>query len=1072
MIVAGPRRYPGAVATGGGEWTPGGDLRPGLLVCGRPRLLRRLDQLARRRLVTVVAPGGAGKTTVLREWATRRHAAWHTLCPADRDPRVLCAALSAALGAVGLPTAGIEVSAGAPEALADRLRDALAAAADRPVRLVLDDVQVLGAGPAADLLAALVCRLPADTVMVLASREPVPFPLGSLRSTGRLGELGPRELAFTPAETRRLLGAAGPAAADPLVQRIVVECGGWPAVVVAAARLGAGPDRGPVRAACPDGNRDRVAELLSGLGTAERAALTERETTAVAALAAVRRCGADLLDRLAPLARWALRCLVPPDRPVTREAPLRAVRVLSGKPYGIAEVDLVLAGSALRDNRPDEARRYLAAVPAQTSLPAALCWRLGAVLHRRGEFDDAEALFARAALDPGAALGGWPAPTRADRAQVLAGWAAARWARGDREGSRRLADEAVESAEQCGDDAALAAAYVARALVAFSEGDRAGNEHAYALALAAAVRAGDVVQQLRIRTNIGSRLVEEGRYRAATEELGTAIRLAEQADERLLLALALHNRAEAWLGLGQLGPARSDADAALTLWQRAGSPLAALGLLLTARVHMVCGSPSRAAAAYQAAWSTAEPDGNAQVLAEACAGLARTRYADAPDAAAEYARQALTLPSAGGATTAELAAGWVALCSGDRAAAREHGRRARVEAGRRRDSAGLAEAIELLTLAEDGEPGTVGAGPGRGRRPGRPPAGLVEAAAIWTDIGNEVGLATNALLQARLAGDPLAEDLAADRLYRLGVRDGAWHLAGPLAAIGPAPVPEVAVQTLGRFVVRLAGVPLPAAAWQSRKARELVKVLAGQLGRPLARETLAAVLWPEAPAEVALRRLSVLISTVRAVLDPHRRHPADRYLSTDPATVRIDPTHVALDTVRFHDAARAAIAADSARPPGPRSAEPRRREVRSSGVPRPETPEPSGGDEILARLEAVVGLYTGDFCDDGEATGDWVERPRTALAELYRETVRRLARRCLRSGRPDDAVGWYLRLLTEDGYDESAHLGLVCALSAAGRHGEAARRYREYLDRMRELDIEPAAFPAGLTAVTSHANDS
>lgn len=1069
--------------------------------------------------MTVVAPAGAGKTTLLREWATRAPTGWHTLVQADRDPDILYAALVAALRPLGVTqplgvTGPLDVtqplgvmgpvdvtgslgvtgpvdasrpaggdrpaapgatgpdSATSPAELADRLLGTLpASAVPGQVRLVLDDLQALGAGPAGELLGALATRLPQGFVLVLAGRQPAPFPVGAFRSAGRLGELGPTDLALTPAEARRVLAVAG-AGPDPVVARIAVESGGWPAVVASAARLAVRSGPGTPQTSMVD--RHQLGTSLPGLDTDDLAALTDRDLLALWTLLAVRRTGPDPQRRLAPVREWALRHLA--DRPRSDhdgwstgpagarngEAALRAARILSAGPSGLPEVDLALAGLAVRDGRPDEAVRHLAAVPDHVGLPAALTWRLGGILHRRGDFDAAEALFERTVLEPDLADSPIPPPAPADRAQVLAGWAAARWARGDRTRSRQLADEAVRVAEQSRDDAALAAAYVARALVAFSEGDRAGNEHAYARALAAAERAGDVVQQLRIRANIGSRLVEEGRYRSATAQLGAAIPLAEQAGEWLLLALALHNRAEAWLGLGELGPARADADRALTLWQRDGSPLAAFGLLLTARVHLVCGSTSRAVAAYQAAWSMAEPDGNAQALVEACAGLARSRYADDPAVAADYARQALTLPSAGGPTAAELAAGWVALCAGDPTTALAHGERARAEAGRRRDSAGLAEAIELVALAA-GRSGVDGStGPGSGR--GRTLAGLVEAAAIWADVGNEVALATNAVLRARLTGDRLAEDVAADRLHRLGVREGAWHVAGPLAAIGPAPVPEVAVQTLGHFAVRLAGVPVPTTAWQSRKARELVKVLAGQLGRPLARDTLAAVLWPEAPPEVALRRLSVLVSTVRGVLDPDRRHPADRYLGTDPATVRINPGHVALDTVRFHDAARAVIAADSSSLAGARTA--------VGGGDRSDDREPPGGVEVLARLEAVVALYTGDFCDDGEVTGDWVERPRAALAELHREAIRRLARRCLRMGRPESAVGWYLRLTTEDGYDESAHLGLVSALSAAGRHGEAARRYREYLGRMREIEVEPAAFPDGPTTLVADLNDS
>ncbi|MFU8872837.1 BTAD domain-containing putative transcriptional regulator [Micromonospora sp. SL4-19] len=710
---------------------------------------------------------------------------------------------------------------------------------------------------------------------------------------------------------------------------------------------------------------------------------------------------------------------------------------------------LIPIEAAVRDGRYDDALRQLAAVPADVPLPAALSWRLGVLLHQRGRFDAAESCFQRADLD---VADQHRASALADQAQVLAGWAATRWAKGDQVRTRQLADKAVRAAEQSGDDSAVAAAYVAQALAAFSDGDRADNEHAYAQALAAAERAGDFSQQLRIRCNVGSRLVEEGRYRPAVEELDEAVRLGELLGHQTLLALARHNRAEAWLGLGELRRARSDADEALTVWQRAGSPLAAFGLALTARVHRVRGAVGQAVAAYQAALAMGEPDGNSQVLVEACAGLARISYADNPVAAARYAERALSMPSAAGPTVAALAAGWVALCSGDPQTALRYGDQVRSEAGRRRDAASLAEAMELTALAAHrASPDSTSTRAGR-----RSLASLVEAATIWAELDNEFALAANALLQARLSGDRVTEEIAYERLNQLGVQEGAWHVAGPLAAIGSAPVPEVEVQTLGQFTVRLAGVSVPVGTWQSRKARDLLKMVVGQLGRPVAREALATALWPEARTEVALRRLSVLISTVRGVLDPSRQHPADRYLATDPATVRINPAHVAVDAQRFYQAARAAIAADGTSTT----------KAQQSGSPNPGRAAAGGGDvpadgelRLLRRLEAVVAMYTGDFCDDGEVAGDLVQRPRALLADLHREAIHQLSRRCLQLGRAEAAIGWYLRLTVEDSYDEPAHLGLVSALSIAGRHGEASRRYQEYVARMREIDVDPAAFP-------------
>ncbi|WP_433380909.1 hypothetical protein ACQPZX_16155 [Actinoplanes sp. CA-142083] len=628
-------------------------------------------------------------------------------------------------------------------------------------------------------------------------------------------------------------------------------------------------------------------------------------------------------------------------------------------------------------------------LPPKGPVPVADAWRAGVLLHARGEFDAAARVYARARDDD--------ATEAADRAQLLAARASLSWAQGG-DDVRRLAELAVAEALKSQDDAAQAAAYVAQALGAYRAGDRAANEHAYALALAAAERAGDVRQQVRIRSNVGSRLLEEGRYRTAIAELDAAIRLSEDGGMPEFLALARHNRAEAWLGLGELRRARDDADASLSGWQRMGSPQAAFGLLTIARVHRQLGLASQAVAAYREAIVLAEPTANAQVLTEAWAGLARSVFADDPAEAGRAAKQALDQSPTGGAVVPELAAGWVSLCSDDRPAAAGHAARAKAEAGRRRDAAGLAEALELGALADE-----------------RSVAGrlsdLAEAAAIWGEVGNGLAAAMNAVVRGRLTGDWPAEAVARTRLHALGVRDGVWQIAGPLAALGAPPTAEVAVRALGEFAVLLSGEAVPTAAWQSRKARDLVKLLAARSGGPISRQTLAEALWPEAEAAVAGRRLAVLVSTVRGVFDPRHARPAGHFLAADEDSVRLDTRHVALDTAAFAAAARAALAA-----------------------PRDE-----------ARLEAVATLYTGELC-----VGD--ESARVTLADLHREVLRRLA---IGAG-PDAAAGWYRRIVAGERYDEAAHLGLIGALTAAGRHGEARRAYDEYAAAMREIDVAPA----------------
>lgn len=63
-------------------------------------------------------------------------------------------------------------------------------------------------------------------------------------------------------------------------------------------------------------------------------------------------------------------------------------------------------------------------------------------------------------------------------------------------------------------------------------------------------------------------------------------------------------------------------------------------------------------------------------------------------------------------------------------------------------------------------------------------------------------------------------------------------------------------------------------------------------------------------------------------------------------------------------------------------------------------------------------------------------------------------------GDADAATRYHLRILERDACDEAAHVGLVRALLAAGRHGEARRRYGLYADRMEEMAVEAAPFPS------------
>ena len=74
--------------------------RPGTVL--RLPLIERLAQTNPRQIVSVVAPSGYGKTTLLSQWAERhgQSFAWVSVDEKDNDPKVLLSYVAEALDAV------------------------------------------------------------------------------------------------------------------------------------------------------------------------------------------------------------------------------------------------------------------------------------------------------------------------------------------------------------------------------------------------------------------------------------------------------------------------------------------------------------------------------------------------------------------------------------------------------------------------------------------------------------------------------------------------------------------------------------------------------------------------------------------------------------------------------------------------------------------------------------------------------------------------------------------------------------------------------------------------------------
>jgi LuxR family maltose regulon positive regulatory protein len=203
-------------------------------------VLRRLRASGDRRLVSLVAPPGYGKTSVLVQWASRdpRPVAWLTADGGDNDPVVLLTYLAAALNPHVPLEVGIFDAIASPAVPARAVVGRLLAAVSRlgsTVLVVIDDAHRITDQACLDALAELITYLPGRSQVVLAGREPADLPLARWRADGSMLEIGPADLVMDEAEATRLASRLGLALSAEAAARLTRATEGWPALLALAA---------------------------------------------------------------------------------------------------------------------------------------------------------------------------------------------------------------------------------------------------------------------------------------------------------------------------------------------------------------------------------------------------------------------------------------------------------------------------------------------------------------------------------------------------------------------------------------------------------------------------------------------------------------------------------------------------------------------------------------------------------------------------------------------------------------------------------------------------------------------
>lgn len=1061
----------------------------------RPRLRILRDEALTRRLTTVVAGAGFGKSALLAEWATDVPSAWYTLDRRDESAVTLARGLAGSIGPVSTELSesfsGFVGAVGASpsderrhaEALAAAMCDAIEGVDAADLLVVLDDAHEVGKDtPGAALIESFCRQAPAGVHVALSSREAPVFPIERLRGRGEVLSVDASHLVFSTDELRELLVADLDPSAGQLAGELERTTAGWPAAVRLAVEtlrdLDPSQRLAKVRSLGTPGGlvfsylaeevfaheSDEVRELLRHVAPLRRFTreLCERLGVAHAARtidSLVRRglfvssqddwhtlhdLVRDFVTQSWPLdssavqhlhacaAEWyaahdrfaeALESIAAAGNDAELAKMLSAVGgalIVAGQGEDVirfAELlpeelrdesieRLIVSVEGLNGNSVralDRVRRMLPAGPLAPSIAVpAIIAHLQA-----GEPDGAEAVFGRTAFD-----GADPR----NEAGGLVWMAVARNYRGNAAGLAELAARARSALEASDDARVHTFAHTVLSTASMYGPDMHVVETHARQALDGAARRGSSFSVLWTRTIEAQFVhVRQGRYAEALEILDEVVHLSEL---RLpaIFAFALAQRGLVHVAAGDLEQARQDLEIVTSMPASQGwtLPFALLGL---ADVQLEHGHVAQARSGYEQTLQVAEKMDNRDILVPALSRLARVVARDEPELARSLADRALSFGYPAAHARALVAAGWVSLAQDDRDRA-SHRAAEGAETGRRRDDRpALAEALELQALCDP--------------EPKRQP--LEEALELWRTIGNPIRVARVELALGRISSGHAARvacERAERRLVKLGVGSGAELIAGPMMELRRHRHEPLSIRTLGDFGVIRDGRRVEPKEWQSKKARDLLKVLVAHRGRRVPREVLMEALWPGEPREALGHRLSVALATLRKVLDPDARFPTDHFLLAGKDALAIQLANVPVDVESFLVEAQSGL------------------DLHAQG---------RSEDADLLLVNAAE-RYAGDFLE--ETYEDWAVRLREEARAAVIAVSRALAGIARAAGDRDRASRYLMRVLQRDPYDEEAHLSLVSLLAGSGRHGEARRSYGAYAARMSEIGVESAPFPA------------
>jgi predicted ATPase/DNA-binding SARP family transcriptional activator/tetratricopeptide (TPR) repeat protein len=558
---------------------------------------------------------------------------------------------------------------------------------------------------------------------------------------------------------------------------------------------------------------------------------------------------------------------------------------------------------------------------------------------------------------------------------------------------------------------------------------------------------------LRTRALVGAAVLErmQGEYLALRDRLAEGERIARSGGDRYGLAEVLTHLGTSLRDRNELAAAAERLDEAIALWRELGDTKGlTLALGVRASICLARKETAPARALRLEGVEVARRTGDREDEARSLLGLGEVARLEGDlDGAGAYYRRSLALFEELGdhwhiaATHHNL--GWVEAETGDLEAAYQHFsgcigdfRGAGNPFGltlclfgfaRILHDGGDAESAAVALAAADAESARVGV---------LPAAAADIACCARTRAAIESALEAERLEVARERGARL--DLAAGLKYAqetldLLLRDRSGSASDrpdrtsrggslaptvlPPAASGADLPVDLGVSALGPLRIFLGDRPLEGDAFGSSKPRELLLLLLLHHPHGCTREQVGLAFWPDSSAAQVKNSFHVTLHRLRKALErPDWIVSAgDRY--------RLDPgVRVDFDAARFEAEVRAAI--------------------RASDEP-----------DAVARLASALADYRGDFLE-GELVADWHLEVRDDLRRLYHDGSIAIADLLMQQERFEEAGGYLRALLARDRLHEDACRRLMICQARTGARTEALRSYESLAVLLRdEMNADP-----------------